>query len=322
MRPGGPESLREERKEAPQITVIESIYRNVEVVEIDGTRRYRVTWKAGTAGVERAEAKREKPAVCYFDTAEQVINQHERVLEGYLGTEIPLAANQISQIPGETQKMAKISAALSSLAGQLVIPLTSDASLALKKRIPKIRNEIGAVTNVYKQKAQAELEKAALSEEERERTQAVLAANLAVLKRTAECLGIVGGTASRLRVVTQVKNGWEETMVKTFYELAAIYNDVGKGVYDGHPRKREQLARHISGGSEWSLAGKLNQIPGPEYWQRIQTSDVRGLWQVGGFLREEDDEKAKKLLAAAILKLERVVKERKEGKLTPAQTGV
>lgn len=319
-----PEALAgRETKEAPQIiVVIERICRNVEVVEIEGIRKYQVTWKAGTVGVEGAEGEKRKPVVCYFDTAEQVIHQHERVLEGYLGTEIPLAANQILQIPGETQRMAKISAALSFLAGKMVIPLTSDASLALKERINRIRNEIGAATNIYKQKAQAELEKAGITEDEQKRSLAVVEANLAILKRTEGCLGIVSGTTSRLRIVNSKKNEWEKVISGGFYELAAIYKEVGEGVYKGHPRKREQLARHISGESEWSLAGKLNQISGPEYWRRIQSGEVQGLYYVGARLREGEDEKAQKLLGAAILKLERVVKEKEERKSTPAQTGV
>lgn len=311
-----------ERKETPPVNIIERICRNVAVVEIEKVRKYWVVWKAGTTGIEGAPRKKGEPAVCSFDTAKQVIHQHERVLEGYLGTEIPLAANRILKIPGETQKMAEISAEISSLAGQFVIPLTPAGSQALKGRAAAIKAKIGEVTNVYKQKAGAKLEQAAFSEEERERIQAVLEANLAILKRTEGCLGIVGGTASRLQRVARKRDEWEETISKAFLEMAIIYKDLENGVYQGHPRKREQLARHISGESEWSLVGKLNEISGPEYWQRIQSGEVQGLWQVGKLLLKGNDERAKKLLAAAILKLERVVKEREERKPTPAQTGV
>lgn len=319
MKPGGPESLGE-RKEAPQITVIERICRNVEVVEIDGARKYRVTWKAGIAGVEGAKAKKGEPVVCLFDTAEQVIHQHERVLENYLGVQIPLAVGEILKISGETQKMAGISTELSSLAGQFIVPFIPKASLALKEKAGEIRLKIGQVTNAYKLKAQAELERATLSEDEQKRTQAVLDANLAILERAKECLGIVGGVTSRLRIVTRVKNKWEQTITQTFYELARIFNGLQIKNYED-PKKREQLTRHISGESEWSLIGKLNAISGPEYWQRIQSREVQGLCQVGDLLREGKDERIKILLARAILKLERVVKEGEERKPTPTQTG-
>lgn len=100
-------------------------------------------------------------------------------------------------------------------------------------------------------------------------------------------------------------------MVKTFYEIAQILTNLEKGEY-ADLKKREQLARHISGASEFSLIGKLNQIAGPEYWERIQAADVQGLGQVGGFLREGDVRRAKVFLEKAILKLERVAKERRE----------
>lgn len=299
-----------ERKEAPPISIIQTICRNVQVVEIAGVRKYQVAWKEGTLGVGEAEQSKGKPAICYFDTAEKVIHQHERVLERYLGTAIPLAANKVLEISGETQKMAKISQDLASLAREAIIPFTPTSSLDLKARVTAIRDEIGGVTNEYKLKAQAKLAGVGL-EDERKRTQAALGANMAILERASECLGIVGGTASRLRIVTRVKNEWEETMAKTFYEIAEILNGLKRGEYAGL-QKREQLVRHISGGSEFSLAGKLDQISGPEYWERIQSADVRGLWQVGGLLREGDDRKAKAFLEKAILKLERVAKERKE----------
>ncbi len=307
-----PEILSNEgRKEVSQIRVIEEITRNVKVVEIDGRRKYQVIWRAGTVGLEGKESfKKGEPVVCYFETAQQVIHQHERVLEGYLGTEIPLAAGKILAIPGETQKMARISQELSSLASQFVIPFTSQSSAQLKERVLKIKEEIGRVTNEYKQKAQFKLGEVFFSQDERKASEATFLANLAILKRAEECLDIVGGTNSRLRRVVNKKAEWEETISQIFYDVAQIVKDLESGVYAGHPRKREQLARHISGQSGWSLAGKLSQISGPEYWQRIQTREVQGLWRVGELLRVGKDEEAKRVLITAILKLERVVKEK------------
>jgi len=300
-----------ESKEKPSFQVIEKISRNIQVVEIGGIRKYQVAWKAGTTGVEGvAPSKKGEPVMCYFDTAEQVIHQHERVLENYLGTQIPLAAGKILEIFGETQRMARISQKLSSLVQEFAIPLKPETSDRLKEKIATIKGEVGKVANEYKQKAQKELEKAFVSQDERERTQAVLEANLAILKRTEECLGIVGGTNERLRIITRKRNKWEETIAKAFYEMAQIVKDFENGVYTDHPRKIEQLARHISGESEWSLIGKLNLISGPEYWQRIQTKEVQRLKEVGDLLRRGKNEEALKILREAILKLERVVKEK------------
>jgi len=301
--------LLSEGKEKPSFQIIEKISRNIRVVEIGGQRKYQVIWKRGTEGVEGASLEKEG-AACYFDTAQQVIHQHERVLENYLGIQIPLAAGKILEIPGETQKMAKISQELSSLFGQFAIPLAPQASEQLKERVAKIKGEIGAASNEYKQKAQADLSRAFLSPEERERTQAVLGANLAILERTKECVGIVEGTNERLRIITRKRNEWEETIANAFYEMAKIVKDFENGVYSGHPRKIEQLARHISGESEWSLIGKLNLISGPEYWQRIQTGEIQRLKKVGDLFRKGRNEDALKILREAILKLERVVKEK------------
>jgi hypothetical protein len=314
MKPGGPENLiGEQREEKSQANLIERICRNVEVVETMGVRKYRVTWRGGVEGVGGRVSGKGDMVFCYFDTAQQVINQHERVLEKYLGTEIPLAAGKILAIPGETQKMTEISQQLSSLAAQFIIPLTPQASAQLRERVLKIKEKIGRVTNEYKQKAQVELVKTLFSKDERGTTEAMVSANLAILERTKESLGIVSGTNSRLLQVTRRRNEWEEIISQTFYEMAQIVKNLADGVYDNHPRKREQLARHISGESEYSLIGKLNLISGPEYWERIQSREVQKLKEVGDLLREGKNEEAKKKLTAAILKLERVVKE-KEGR--------
>lgn len=298
-----------EGKERSSSQVIEKISRNIWVVEIGGQRKYQVIWKREIEGVKGISSEKEG-VVCFFDTAEQVIHQHERVLENYLGTQIPLAAGKILEIPGETQKMAKISRQLSSLTQEFVVPLRPEVSEKLKEKIVKIKGEIGQVTNEYKQKAQEELAKAFVSPNERERFKAVLEANLAILERTKECLGIVEGTTLRLRIITSVRNQWEEQISKAFYEMAQIVKDLENGVYAERPRKREQLARHISGESEWSLIGKLNLISGPEYWQRIQTREIQKIKEVGNLLREKKDQEALKILREAILKLERVVKEK------------
>jgi len=55
---------------------------------------------------------------------------------------------------------------------------------------------------------------------------------------------------------------------------------------------------------------KAELISGPEYWQRIQTREIQRLKEVGDLLRKEKDQEASKILAEAILKLERVVKEK------------
>lgn len=305
----------EGRKETPQVKVVEVITRNIKVVEIDGLRKYQVVWKSGIAGVEGVTPPRKgEPVISYFDTAEQVIHQHERVLENYLGVQIPLAAGKILTIPGEAQKMAKISQELSSLAGQFVIPFTPQASAQLKEKTAKIKEEIGRVTNVYKLKTQAELAKAFLSEDEQKAAEAVLSANLAILERAKESLGIVSGTNSRLRRVTNRRNEWEQVVNSTFYEMAQIVKNLENGVYTDHPRKREQLARHLSGESEYSLLGKLNLISGPEYYQRIQSREVQRLGEVGDLLRKEKDERVRTILFGVILKLERVIKEKEERK--------
>lgn len=291
--------------------VIEEICRNVRIVEIDGNREYEITWGAGPADVTRAGLRRGKPAVCHFDNIGDVIRQHRHVLEGYLGITIGLIDGRQLQISGETQRMSQISAEISSLTQQVLVPLTPDGAATLEREAVRIMSSIGVVSNAYKQRAQERLGRMLSVEGTSEKAEVVLEANLAILKRTQESLDIVKGTANRLETIVRRRNQWEDTITKTFYGMAEIAKDLEGGKYKEF-KAREQLARHISGESEFSLVGRLNGIAGPEYWRRIQSREVQAVRKIGDGLRENKDEEAKRLLTGAIFVLEKVVQDKQE----------
>lgn len=286
-------------KEAPQFNFLERICRGVEVVEMEGgERKYHVIWE-----------RDDLPVHTWHNTLQQVLNQHERVMERYLGTEIPLAAGKLLRIAGENQKMGELGTRLSNLSGRYLVPLRPPEPSVLKEEIFAIQAKLGQVTNEFKQKAKENLSLAMISPERTRQANGVLEANLAILERNRECLLIVQGTLARFRIVSYRRDVWEQTIENSFQELAQALDSLGRGNLT--PKTKEQMARHISG-ARYGIFVRLNGIVGPEYWARIQTRGIQNLARFGDFLRQGNDQRAQRILQQAILKLERVVKEKQE----------
>lgn len=293
-----PAEKRFRRKEIPRFNVLEPICHGVEVVQLEtGETKYHVTWE-----------KEAGPAHVFFSTVQQVLNNHERVIERFLGTQIPLAADKLLHLEGEGQRMTDLSRRLTNLAGRYLMPLRSEDSGALKKEIGDIAFTIGRVTNEYKRRAQASLESALATPQRPGQVDRVLEANMAVLKRNEESLLIVQGTLARFRRVSRKRDTWEGTIERSFRELASALLALEKEGLTEY--QKEQIARQISGRGYGSWL-RLNGINGPEYARRIQTPQVQNLARFGDFLRGGEERRAKRVLREAIFKLERVVQEKR-----------
>lgn len=286
-------------KDALSLEPIDRICNGVDVVEVKpGERKYRVTWERG------------KDKVCsLFDNVRQVLNQHERVVEKYLGRDIPLLAGQLNlRIEGEAQKMGRLAIRLSSLGGQHLTPLGIRDPAGLTKEIGAISGEIGDVTNEHKLSAKHKISSAVTSPKKDTVVDNLLQANISILERNKQALEITQGTLERFRAVSKRREDWEGLITKCFYRMAKRLVELGEKPDAG---KRKQIGNEISGEEEGILA-RLNRISGPEYWQRIQSRDVQNLAGFRDLLRQGEDKKAERVLRDAILKLERVVIERKE----------
>lgn len=296
------------REEIPRFSVIGGIWSGVEVVKMEtgketGKRKYHVVWK-----------KDDRPTHNFFGTIQEVLNQHERVIERYLGTVIPLEADQLLKIEGESQRMATLSSALSTLGSRYLGPLGLTDSEKLKNEVTQIRSAIGRVSNEYKKQAQEKLGSALVSPQRDKQVDHVLEANLAILERNQECLSIVQGTLTRSRRVSQKREEWEGTIERSFKELAENLDKLK----ELNKNERGLMAWHISGKGHGVFV-RLQGIPGPEYWKRIQTSPIQNLAHFGDFLREGNDQRARRILREAILKLERVVTEKQERQKTKVE---
>lgn len=282
--------------EKPLFTEIEPLCGGVKIVQMaTGERKYMVSWMKG-----------DLPARSFMGTIQAVLHQHERVIEKYLGIEIPLAAEGLLRIPGETQKMAELSSRLSSLAAKFLIPLRSGDSSVLKSEVEAICQKISRATNKYKQKAKTALD-----------GNKILEANLEILSRNEECLKIVQGTLRRFRTVSNQRDLWERTIEESFYRLAQRLKELEGEISE---KEKKQMVNEISGARAGILA-RLNKIAGPEYCQRVQTREVQNLAEFGNFLNTGDEPKAKKILQGALFKLERVVREKQERALNLGKRG-
>lgn len=300
-REGGVSHLPEEsprksrKKEAPQFSVLERICSGVEVVECTGgKRKYRVVWGEKTLGV---------PRQCFFTTAQRVLDQHERVVGRYLGTAIPLAVKQVVTIPGEIQQMNKLAVDLTQLRSLYENPFARESLPYFQAEIGFLQREIGQVRNPFKLRAQRELRVAEATPQVREQAQKVLEANLAILRRTEECLGIVGGTTARFEYVSNRRDRWEGLISAAYSDLAKAFDDLDKGKTTGF---------QFVAASKYSRFRQLQTISGPEYWRRIQSPDVKNLANFDAAVQNGDIKRAKRILQAAILKLKRVVQQRQE----------
>jgi len=310
---------RGENKETPEVKQIAKITQNIWVVEINGKRQYEVKWKAGTKEVKDKDGnpaikvKGKDTVTSYFDSIEQIIHQHERVIEGYLGTEIKLGAEKVLTIPGEAQKMEEISHDLFSLIGKYVAPLalTPKSSSELKSAAIGIRKKIGVTKNEYKLKASHELEQAILSDDKTKNIQLVFDSNINILQRTEQILGLIEGTTNRLQTCNYHRDQWESTISEIFINLAGVLNSLRSGGYST-AGERETLARRISGKDKSTVIGRLNEISGPEYWQRIQSPEVKRIAKLGELFRAGNIEGTERILEEAIVKLERVVKDKQD----------
>lgn len=299
---GGPTPDKKRRKEVPQFTLIERICHGVEVVQMGtGERKYHVVWE-----------KDDTPTHTFFSHLQAVLNQHERVIESNLGTQIPLAAKKLLHIPGETQRMAELSYRLSTLGARYLVPLKAQSTLTLKREIDEVSGDLGQVRNKYSKDAKLHLKSALLAPEESHQVDEVLKANLAILDRNKKCLGIVQGTLGRFRTVSQKREEWEAEIEKNFYHLAQRLEELQSGPSE---RQKKQMINEILGKRAGILA-RLNGISDPDYYQRIHSRSVQNLARFGEFLGEGNEKRAKRILRQAILKLKRVISDRQERKKT------
>lgn len=291
-------------KELPQFTPIETICHGVEVVAmLEGRRRYHVTYERGT--LESPEQSN-----YFFDTAPEVLNNLERVMQRNLGLllEFPEFPEETSiLIPGEAQRMNQLSGKVATLAGKHIALTTHEQSTSLKGEIASCLEELGDVRNPYKVGAKQDLQAAYAATSPPGQLDAILSSALMITQRDTETLRIAQGTLGRWRIVFAKRDREVEgPIVRRYNELRRELLRLQRGNLS--QEEREQAARHISGIE--GLVAQLNRITWPEYWQRIQDRDVQRLSDFGAHLRAGNDAVAIRILEGAISKLWRVAEER------------
>lgn len=288
--------------EETEYTEVARICEGIWIVEFTmnnvAKRLYQVVWGEQSLAI---------PRVCYFETAQEVLNQHQRVIERILGTEIPLTAVQMLTIPGEMQRMGQFSERMVNLSRRFTNPLAQRSRAYFQKETELLQKELGPVTNRYKRVTKKHLAQAQAVGDNITEVQEVTDANLAILERMKECLGIARGTTVRYEKMLNQRNSWEDT-------IAAVFENLGRALEQVRQGKTENLS--FVAGSRYSQFAQLARIPGPEYWARIKSLEVQKLGVFPDLIKEGKTEEAKRVLQGVILKLERVVANRKERKAT------
>lgn len=288
-------STRHRRKEIPQFEVVKPICHGVEVVKMStGERKYHVTWERETG-----------PAHMFLPTAQKVLDTCENVIKRYLGRRIPLNAEKLLEISGETQKMTQIYQGLLVLAQRHLVPLTPETSEDLKNGAQELSEKLGQVTNKHKLVAKRSLQSSTTSPEKKKQEDEILRATIAILDRNRECVEIVRGTLSRFWIVSFWREQQEGVIIRSHQEIARALFRLEQIPLSSD--EKEQIAREISG-KGWGTWQRLSSLNGPEYTRRA--SQVKNLAGFGDILRKGEEKKAKRVLENALGRLERVLIER------------
>jgi hypothetical protein len=299
------------RKEIAPYEVVGRISRNI---EIDQSGEYHVWWGEGEGRQHHGP----------FETIEEVMNQHERVVMGYLGYKIPLPVrigrtfvshgHEFLQIKGESQQMAEIGTGLLGLMSEFPTLKTSQDRQRLERRLERLKSQVGAVRNTYKRAASQALEEAIVAPSSAQKMVKTADAAKDIFQRTQETISKAEGTIHRWNRCAGRRDSWERILLQIYRGLINFKKLADEGKLTDAAKRNlvAQIYRRSQGRLKSGYLELLELVTGQPYKERTEDPRIKRLGRVENYVSQGDDEALRRTLEGAIDCLWRVADDRRK----------
>lgn len=299
------------KKEVLEYKVVDRISKKIEIDDPQG--RYHVWWGEG---VERRHHE--------FETIEEVMDQHERVVLGYLGYRISLPVRigktfvghgqEFLEMKGESQKMAEIGNTLLNLGAEFQSIKTREDRARLQRRLEGLKFRIGAARSAHKQAAARALEAAIVTPQVGVKMEKTGEAAKDIFERVQDTIDKTKGVIRRWNLCEEKRDKWEKILLKIYEGLIGFRKMMDEGKLD-EEEKRKMVGK-ICG---VNIKGKLKRgyiewstlITGLPYKERVEDPRFKRLAKVEEYVLSGDDEALARTLDNAIKCLWRVWDDRR-----------
>jgi hypothetical protein len=299
------------RKEILPYEVVENISRNI---EIDEKGNYHVWWGRGK------ERQHHGPS----GSLEKVMDQHERVVMGYLGhrVRIPVRIGKtftsygkdFLEMKGESQKMAEIGTALLNLRTQFSTLATREDRQRLERKLTGLRSRIGRAKDAHKQAAASALEVAIVAPQLGVKMEKTGEAAKDIFERVQATIDKANGTIHRWNKCDEKRENWERILIRIYTGLIEFRKMIDEGKLG--EEEKQKMVRQICGESQGKLKKSyvewLSLITGLPYKKRAESPKLKRLAKVGEYVASGDDRALFRTLTEAIDLLWRVEDDRRE----------
>lgn len=300
---GGARQLLHRREPIPrdgEYTVVEEIVKDG--VLIDEKGYYHVFWGKSHG---------------YFQDIQDVLYQHDRVIEKLQGTMVRIGDNlgQFLKIEGEVAQAARFAERLSLISAGLrnASLLTTEARESILGQLGQLSDEIGQVRNELKRKGLLAVEIALSTTKPEKAGRKTQEAAGIFLQRASDAAAKLEGAIKREEMIVRKRDEWEQTIVDSFDVLGIYYIELQKRS-EAKSLRRDWLGTMISQISSGrnNIFDALQGIKGEPYKRRMEQPEIKKLGQIPAAVEAGNLLLTKRILEEAFLILERVVKEKAE----------
>jgi len=244
---------------------------------------------------------------------DSAIRQQRHVIEQYHGLTEKIRGEHLF-LPGEEQKLTQMIDQLHRVVHRFlsIEELSFQEEKMLSEAIKKVKDEIGKVTNEFKERAKIRLEMIPPLRDEKGRRyfQASLDAEKAaldLLERIKEINEKSWGVILRTRKLIDEKLRIERIFLSVYNRLGKFLIELQNGVTE---QRLSEIVNEIVGGENNLLAG-LESIKVLPYVKRVQSREIQRLRKLPDYLRKKDIKKIQRTLEEAFKKLKPVIDERR-----------
>lgn len=253
---------------------------------------------------------------CYFQDIQDVLCQHDRVIEKLRGTMIELGDDlgRFLEIEGEVAQAARLTQRLFLLSAGLdnASFLTPRARENVLGQLGQLKDEVGGVRDKLKKKGLLAISIALSTSEPKKAGRKTQEAAGIFLQRASDATTKLEGAIKREERIIQKRDEWEKTIVDS-YNILAIYCDkLKKKIKDKTltPRWLGTIVSQVATG-ENNIFDTLQSITGQPYKNRVEQPEIKKLKSsLPETVGQNNFSGAIKILEKAIIVLERVVKEK------------
>lgn len=300
---GGARQLLHRRESIPRLgeyTVVEEIIKDGVLVDDKGN--YHVFWGKSHG---------------YFQDIQDVLYQHDRVIEKLQGTMVVIGSGlgRFLEIEGEVGQAARFAQRLSLISAGLrnVSFLTTEAREIILGQLGQLQDEIGQVRNELKRKGLLAVEIALSTTKPEKAGLKTQEAAETFLQRASDAAAKLEGTIKREEMIIRKRDEWEKTIVDVFNILGTYYIELQRRS-EAKTLKRSWLGTmvsQISSGDD-NIFDALQGIKGQPYKRRMEQPEIKKLGQIPAAVEAGNLLLTKRILEEAFLILERVAKEKAE----------